>query len=283
VIAVAKQTRSHPVLRSDARASESRELELIGEEPLLIRIEDEPYAVVMRTRGDEMAHAAGFCLGEGIVDAACDFARIGYDEDADPNAVDVWLTSQRRDRSHELLKRRIFVSQTSCGICGKELIKDLQQIVAPVTDQFVLPYDTVRRCLDELSSSQQHYQTTRGSHAALILDLQLGAVAFAEDVGRHNALDKAIGLALLGGTLPDAAILVLSSRVSYELIQKAARAQLAVVISNSRPTSLAAQMGQSLNMTLAFPDGESGLITVCGAQRIEHAVARDFVNPREDT
>jgi FdhD protein len=89
-------------------------------------------------------------------------------------------------------------------------------------------------------------------------------IAFAEDVGRHNALDKAIGQAFMNRTLDKGRILVLSSRVSYELVQKAARAHLPMTISNSRPTALAAEMGQTLNMTLAFPAEKSGVIVVCG-------------------
>ena len=86
----------------------------------------------------------------------------------------------------------------------------------------------------------------------MIFDDQLEVISFAEDVGRHNALDKAIGKAFMNGKLADAGILVLSSRISYELVQKAARAHLPMMISKSRPTALAVEMGKALNMTLAF-------------------------------
>ncbi|MEJ2720345.1 MAG: formate dehydrogenase accessory sulfurtransferase FdhD, partial [bacterium] len=115
----------------------------------------------------------------------------------------------------------------------------------------------------------EYYRSTRGSHAALILDVRLEAIAFAEDVGRHNALDKAIGKALMNGRLSDANILILSSRNSHELVQKAARARLPMVISYSRPTALAVDMAKALNMTLVFPDGKSGLVIVCGEKRID--------------
>jgi FdhD protein len=93
-------------------------------------------------------------------------------------------------------------------------------------------------------------------------------ISFAEDVGRHNALDKAIGKVFINRKLPEAIILILSSRISYELVQKAARAHLPIMISKSRPTALAAEMGQALNMTLACTDKESELIIVCGENRI---------------
>jgi len=243
-------------------------IELIGEEPFLIRIEDEPYSVVMRTPGDELLHAAGFCLGEGIVDSIDDIKTIGYDKDLDSNVVDIWLTPERRKKIPHLLKRKSYVSQTSCGICGKKLIEDLNQILTPAKNGFEVELSRVFDCINKLSKNQKYYQRTRGSHAALIFDHNLEVISFAEDVGRHNALDKAIGKAFVNKTLSTASLLVLSSRISYELVQKAARAHLPIMISNSRPTALAAQMGQNLNMTLAFPGKDEELIIVCGESRI---------------
>ncbi len=244
-------------------------LELIGEEPFLIRIDGKPYSVVMRTPGDELFHAAGFCLGEGIVDSVDEFAAIGFCKDLDPNVVDIRLEPGRRKAIHHLLERRGFISQTSCGICGKEMIKDLYQILDPAEDGFEVDINDGFHCIDKLSKNQKYYQRTRGSHAAILFNRDLEVIAFSEDVGRHNALDKAIGTALMNKTLSDAGLLVLSSRISYELVQKAARARLQVMISHSRPTALAVEMGQALNMTLAFPASESELIILCGGQRIK--------------
>ncbi|MCF8052458.1 MAG: formate dehydrogenase accessory sulfurtransferase FdhD [Desulfobacterales bacterium] len=251
--------------RSGCRADS---IELIGEEPLLIRIDEKPYSVVMRTPGQEMVHAAGFCLGEGIVDAADDFAAIGYCKDLDPNVIDVRLTSERRERISDLLDRRGFVSQTSCGICGKQMVKDLHQILTPADNGFQVDIDSVFHCMGQLFESQSVYPRTRGSHAAIVFDGHLKKISFAEDVGRHNALDKAVGQILMNGRLPDARLLVMSSRLSYELVQKAARARLPVMISKSRPTALAAEMGEALNMTLACVFGNSELIVVSGGHRI---------------
>ncbi|MFC1853885.1 formate dehydrogenase accessory sulfurtransferase FdhD [candidate division CSSED10-310 bacterium] len=149
------------------------------------------------------------------------------------------------------------------------MIKDLQQILTPIKSNFEIDFDAVFECLNKLSESQTHYQTTRGSHAALLFDQQREVISFAEDVGRHNALDKAIGKAFMSRKLPQARIAVLSSRISYELVQKAARAHLPMMLSHSRPTSLAVEMGKSLNITLAFPENESELIIVCGQNRIQ--------------
>jgi FdhD protein len=241
---------------------------LIGEEPLLIRIDDKPYSVVMRTPGEEVFHAAGFCLGEGIADSPDDFMTIGYCKDLDPNVVDIRLQPERLGKVRRLLERRGFVSQTSCGICGKEMIKDLCQILTPVDNGLKIDINSIFDCIHKLPENQKYYQKTRGSHAALILDNRLEVMSFAEDVGRHNALDKAIGKIFLNGKLHEAAILVLSSRISYELVQKAARAHLPIMISTSRPTALAVEMGRSLNMTLACKGKNSEFLIVCGENRI---------------
>ena len=257
-----------PVTRITGGKRRTDTQELIGEEPLLIRINEKPYAVVMRTPGEEVFHAAGFCLGEGLVDAADHFATLGHCDDLDPNVIDVRLTPERSNKIPDLLERRGFISQTSCGICGKELIKDLYQIVSPVKSDFQVSLDQLFRCIVQLSQNQQYYKRTRGSHAAALFNHQLEVIAFAEDVGRHNALDKTIGKAFLNKTLNGAAILVLSSRISYELVQKAARAHLPIMVGMSRPTALAAEIGHQLNMTLACMGKNDELIVVSGETRI---------------
>lgn len=262
------RTKNYCAVRRRGGDRKDLSLEFIGEEPVLIRVNDRPYSVVMRTPGEEVAHAAGFSLGEGIASTPADIKTIGYDEDLEPNVVDVWLHDERSEMIHERLERRFFVSQTSCGICGKELIKDLQQNLTPATSDFRLDMNRVLYCFNKLCEEQQYYQTTRGSHAALLFDGQQEVISFAEDVGRHNALDKAIGKAFLGGTLPGARIVVLSSRISYELVQKTARAHIPMMISGSRPTSLAVEMGTALNMTMAFPENDAELVIVCGEERI---------------
>ena len=264
----ANQTRSDRVIKCENGSCFESPVELIGEEPLLIRVEGDPYTVVMRTPGDEMFHAAGVCLGEGIVDFPDDFASIGYCEDIDPNVIEVRLKPERREKVVHILQRRGFVSQTSCGICGKQMIEDLEQELLPVDNGFSVEISRVLDCAQKLSENQAIYPRTRGSHAALLFDENLTILAFAEDVGRHNALDKAAGKAFMKGELSRARLLVMSSRISYELIQKAARAHIPMMVSKSRPTALAAQMGRMLNMTLACAFGDSKLMIICGEDRI---------------
>lgn len=242
---------------------------LIGEEPLLIRVEGHPYSVIMRTPGEETFHAAGFCLAEGLVDIPGDIATIGYCSDMDPNVVEVTLHPARKKEVAGLLDRRGFVSQTSCGICGKELIEDMCQAIRPVEDETEISVDNAIACVEKINEFQKYYKKTSGSHAVILFDSKVNVLSVAEDVGRHNSLDKAIGKLFLARELDRVRIAALSSRISYELVQKAARARIPIMISMSRPTALAVEMGRSLNMTLACTRKESGLMIFCGEGRLD--------------
>ena len=241
---------------------------LIGEEPLSIRVQGNPYSVVMRTPGDEIAHVAGFCLGEGLVDSPDDFASLAFCDGTDSNVVTVMLNPSRREKISEVLDRRGYISQTSCGLCGKEIVEDLYQALRPLPDTIKIDMDQGLKCLERLSSQQPLREKTKAAHAAVLYRSDYRLLSTAEDVGRHNALDKAIGKIFLEKKLQEAALLILSSRISYELVQKAARARIPVVLAMSRPTSLAVTLASELNMTLACHDKGSGLYVFCGEHRL---------------
>ncbi|MDY6906371.1 MAG: formate dehydrogenase accessory sulfurtransferase FdhD [Thermodesulfobacteriota bacterium] len=224
--------------------------ELIVEEPLSIRIGGHPYAVVMRTPGNELDHAAGFCLAEGLIDTPEDMVTLGFCEEG-TNVVTVTLTREREEKVTGLLDRKGFVSQTSCGICGKEVIRDMEQVIAPAVDHTTFKATDVIASLDTLVARQDLYARTRGAHAAMILDENMSVMAMAEDVGRHNALDKAVGRVFRQGLGASARVAVMSSRLSYELVQKAGRAGLELLVGMSRPTALAVHLAESVNITLA--------------------------------
>ncbi len=260
---------NHLVIHWDKMLSTSSEHKLIGEEPLLIRVEGKPYSVVMRTPGDELAHVAGFCLAEGIVDTPDDIQILAHCESIDSNAVAVTLEEARKGKISDLLKRRGFISQTSCGICGKEIIKDLYQIIHPLADDTQIGAKAALDCLENLSRHQPMYKKTRASHAAALYTPDLELLSVAEDIGRHNALDKAIGKLFLEGKLEKALLLILSSRISYELVQKAARARIPIILAASRPTALAVELASKINMTLACLVEGSGLYIFSGEHRLK--------------
>jgi len=244
------------------------EQELIVEEPLAIRIEGEPYSVVMRTPGKEIFHVAGFCLAESLVEHPADFDTIAFCSEKDSNAATVTLVPERREKVAGLLARRGFVSRTSCGICGRKFIEDIHQTLTPVKDKIAISVSRALECIDRLPEHQKLYKKTRAAHGVLLFDSRLKIMSAAEDVGRHNALDKAIGEVFMEGNIANAKLAVLSSRISYELVQKAALAKLTFLIGLSRPTALAVELGRSLNMTLACVK-QNELLVFCGQERFK--------------
>jgi FdhD protein len=258
--------RSITVVRNGQARSESTVF--IGEEPLSIRVQGSAYAVVMRTPGDEKAHVAGFCLGEGIVDNPEDITSIAFCDGEDTNVVTVTLTAARRKKIADHLDRRTYISQTSCGICGKSIVADLVQALSPVIDGEQLSGKGALDRLLRLGDYQPLRNKTRAAHGAAIYDRALNRLSVAEDVGRHNALDKAIGCLFLDERLPLARLLTLSSRISYELVQKAARARIPVILAISRPTALAVELATALNITLASLGKGDSLMVYCNPRRL---------------
>jgi FdhD protein len=257
----------HPIIFRDEKTITPAKHKLIREEPLAIRIEGKPYSVVMRTPGNELAHAAGFCLAEGIVDTIDDIGTIACCDDINPNVVTITLKQSRKETIAELLDRRSFVSQTSCGICGKEIIDELFQRMSPLVEHVQIDPQKALNLSKNLFQLQPLRDVTHASHAAALYSRDYELLSAAEDVGRHNALDKAIGELFLEGRLERASFLILSSRISYELVQKAARARIPIIFAISRPTSLAVELATKLNMTVACLAKKSGLFIFCGKHR----------------
>jgi FdhD protein len=260
-------TIKHHVIHWDQTSAIQKDKKLLGEEPLSVRVQGNPYSVVMRTPGDEIEMVAGFCLTEGIIDSRDDYVSIAFCDGADTNVVAVSLKPSRRDKIAQILDRRGFISQTSCGLCGKEIVQDLFQEIQPLKDECRLDIGRAFNRLENISRNQPLRDQTRASHAAILFDANMELIALAEDVGRHNALDKVIGKAFLDDRLDQATLLVLSSRISYELVQKAARARIPVIVALSRPTALAVQVALKLNMTLATQSDEKDGLYVFTAPR----------------
>ncbi|MBF0111961.1 MAG: formate dehydrogenase accessory sulfurtransferase FdhD [Desulfamplus sp.] len=228
-----------------------RNIELLREEPLSINVQGRTYGVVMRTPGEELAHSVGFCFAEGIVDSLDDIQDIALCDGDDSNVAAVMLSKERLCRVSHLLEKKGYVSQTSCGICGREIIDDLTAILKPVSHSIKISLTDVMELVNIMNNTQHLRKRCGSSHGAMLFNRNRQTLSVAEDAGRHNALDKAIGKLFLQGELNRAAIALISSRASYEMIQKCARAGIEVVISMSRPTSLACELAQRLGITLA--------------------------------
>jgi len=258
----------HQLIHWDMASNKAKDKDLLKEEPLSIRVEGNPYSVMMRTPGDEIPLAAGFCLTEGIIDTPEDYTSIAFCDGEDTNVIAVTLKPSRRHKISEILDRRGFISQSSCGLCGKEIVKDLFQLIKPLEDDIRIDPNRALSCLETITRHQPLRSQTRAAHAAVLYGSKFDFLGAAEDVGRHNALDKVIGKIFLDRKLGQAVMLTLSSRISYELVQKAARARIPIILAISRPTALAVKLASELNITLASLADGPGLYVFCGAQRL---------------
>ncbi len=230
----------------DGKIYDSKEL-LCVEEPLEIAVNDEPCYLTMRLPGQDAMLALGLCFTEGIISNFKDVLSISCCENS-PNRVNVYLAGMRQDV--KLPKKRGRIVQTACGICGKQLISDICTDLKKRQRTLSLELSRILEMQKTIESQQIVFSTTGCTHMAGLFDGSGNLLAFAEDVGRHNALDKVIGQVLFTGKDREAKIVILSSRLSYEMIQKSARLNVEIVAGSSAPTSLAADLARQLGITL---------------------------------
>jgi FdhD protein len=232
---------------------------LAAEEPLGIRVNGAAVTLTMRTPGDDLDLAAGFLVGEGVVQAPADISaikicgadRCGHsDHDGAGNIADVTL---RPGLAAGPALRRNFLTTSACGVCGKASIQELSVLAAfdLSADQVRLRPAILAGLPGRLRSAQRVFSATGGLHAAGLFDAAGELLALREDVGRHNAVDKVVGWALREGRLPLAGcVLLVSGRASFELVQKAVTAGIPVLAAVSAPSSLAAELAEQAGLTL---------------------------------
>ncbi len=226
---------------------------LVGEEPLEIRIGDQPLTVTMRTPGHDLELAAGFLLTEGLVQKPEQIRRLEYGAtekpEAEGNLVRVELAGEGFERER---MQRNFFSSSSCGICGKTTIEAVRvRGIPPPNPGFRLDPEVLCALPEKLRGEQAIFGRTGGLHAAALFTAEGELLALREDVGRHNAVDKIVGWAALHGRLPlsECALLV-SGRGGFEIVQKALVAGLPLVASVSAPSGLAVRLARELGLTL---------------------------------
>jgi FdhD protein len=297
--------REMPVRRLHGAAESEDHDFLAAEEPLEIRVEGHSVAVVMRTPGEDQELAAGFLVTEGLVRAASDVleishqahcwfpARRGQDQPAPTNGrsrpsrrfgpkvgmtggnvVDVRLRSPE-SMDLKKLTRHVFTS-SSCGICSKASIEAVRQQFPGIADACEAEATVLWKLPRLLEAAQETFRWTGGLHACALFDLTGRLLVLREDVGRHNALDKVVGWALLQHRLPlQGQILLLSGRASFEMLQKALAAGIPIVAAVSAPSSLAAEFARQSGQTLVgFLRGERMNI-YAGAQRVRGQMRRE--------
>ena len=232
--------------------------DLATEEPLEIRLaagnETRSLAVTMRTPGNDFELAAGFLYSEGLVVNRDDIGRIAYcidqaiDTEQRYNIVTVELAG-----CMPVLERleRHFTVNSSCGVCGKASIEALHVRAEPLQDETRVSAALIAELPERMRSAQRIFASTGGLHASALFDARGNLLALREDVGRHNALDKIAGWALLNDRMPlRETVLLVSGRASYELVQKSVTARIPILCAVSAPSSLAVETARAFNVTL---------------------------------
>ncbi len=226
---------------------------LVGEEPLEIRLGDQPLAVTMRTPGHDSELTAGFLLTEGLVQSPDQIQSIELVVDEKPggrgNVIRAEIAGDGFDRER---RQRNFFASSSCGICGKASIESVRvRGIRPPDPGFRLDPEVLCALPDKLRREQAIFGRTGGLHAAGLFAAEGELLALREDVGRHNAVDKIVGWAALRRRLPlSACVLLVSGRGGFEIVQKALVAGLPVVASVSAPSGLAVRLARELGLTL---------------------------------
>lgn len=241
------------------------------EEPLEIRLGGKSVAVVMRSPGEDKELAVGFLFTEGILKGKQDVARVAVCKDPkDPKLCNIINVSAARglDLSERGWQRN-FVSASSCGLCGKLTIESVHLHAPPVEDDLRVRAEVLYDLPEKLQQGQAGFEETGGLHAAGLFDREGRLLVLREDIGRHNAVDKVVGAALLNDDLPlGARILMVSGRASFEIIQKALMSRIPFVAAVSAASSLAVDLAETSGMGLVgFLRGRS-MNLYAGADRV---------------
>ena len=262
--------KSVSIIKSKRRKFETLLDQVIVEQPLEVRIRHHgrlnQVAITMRTPGSDIDLAWGFLFTEGIV---TDISDVLEYQVIDDNVIEV-LLKDRVNLPDGLLHRNTFMS-SSCGICGKtslDMIKTNTQYL-PWASKFTVSQSIIVSLRDQLDDMQNLFSITGGNHAVALFDLEANLLHVAEDVGRHNAMDKLVGNRLKSGNLPlNKTICLLSGRASFELIQKAMMAGIGCIVAVGAPSSLAIKLAEECGMTLiGFLKSEGGNV-YCGKERV---------------
>jgi FdhD protein len=258
----------------DGRAYEWAD-RLAAEEPLEIRVggpgqHPASVAVTMRTPGNDFELAAGFLFTEGLIRSGADLGSVAYCElPAQEQQYNVLTVRLNRSFDPDVMRRNFFAT-SSCGVCGKASMDQLEVRCDHLPPGPTVSASTVLSLPGVLRDAQQIFEQTGGLHAAGLFDPGGALLSLREDVGRHNALDKVVGEAVLGDGLPLAdGMALVSGRASFELVQKAAVAGIPILCAVSAPSSLAVQTAQRLGMTLVGFLREGSFNVYAHPQRIE--------------
>jgi FdhD protein len=243
------------------------------EEPLEIRLGTVPLAVVMRTPGHDVELGWGFALTERIVDDVASIRSIRYCpevdvEESEENVLQI-LLEPGTEVDFARLKRNLFAS-SSCGICGKATRENALAVAAPIVSSATVDARVLQALPDRLRKLQEGFEATGGLHASGLFRLDGSVQVVREDVGRHNAVDKVIGWAIGAGASLEESVLMVSGRVSFEIVQKALAARIPFIAAVSAPTSLAVSLATDAGITLIGFLRGNRMNVYAGGARVMH-------------
>ena len=246
------------VLRIDEEQEKHIEDEVVVEEPLEIRVNGESLSVTMRTPGHDFDLATGLLFTEGIIRSSDEIGTIAYCPDEEQpelkNIVNVMLS----DATRRIESSRRLWSNSSCGLCGKATLDAIHQVCQPITSAISVAYGVLYSLPLRLRNVQANFERTGGIHAVALFDSKGGLVLLREDIGRHNAVDKVLGAALVGRFPLAEMVMMVSGRLGFEITQKAVIAGIPIVASISAPSSLAVELANDFGMTaIGFLRGHS--------------------------
>ncbi|MGA2403930.1 MAG: formate dehydrogenase accessory sulfurtransferase FdhD [Syntrophobacteraceae bacterium] len=227
------------------------EYDLAVEELLEIHIDGVAYAITMRLPGDDINLVAGFCLTEGIIGSWDDVLSIGHcHEVPGDRRVSVRLKAGNGNKRAVHEERNTFLSKSSCGVCGKSKAEEIHSSIRPVESFHCIRLEDILQLKQLFETGQAVFPLTGSTHAAAIFDRKKDLMALSEDIGRHNAFDKAIGAVIRMKSSKEPFLAIVSSRLSFEMVQKAGVLGLEIISGLSGPTSMAVRMAEDLNITL---------------------------------
>jgi FdhD protein len=247
-------------------AKQTKDL-LAIESPLQIEVNGKPISITMRTPGDDAALAIGFLYTEGMIH---DYAQIDIVQQKEEDVVNVNLLPDVTLNTKSI--ERNFYTTSSCGVCGKSAVDAIrtQSRFSSHDNASTIDEKILFSLQDKLLHVQSTFEATGGLHASALFNTSGRFLYHSEDVGRHNALDKLIGHALIAERIPlNEHILLLSGRASFELVQKASMAGIVMIAAVGAPSSLAAELAEESGMTLVGFLKKNGYNIYCGQQRIK--------------
>ena len=261
-------SRKTQVLYFDGDTRQSRADAVVQEEPLEIRLHATAVHTTMRTSGHDFELAVGWCYAEGLIDSFEQIQKVSYcvtnKLEQRFNVVNIKL----RTAPKQIIPKRLGLSTSACGICGKAQLEALETHCTRLQNQFEISPELLYALPDKLRSAQKIFDTTGGLHAAGLFSNQGELLCLREDIGRHNAVDKLIGWALMQNQALENTILLVSSRTGFEIAQKSIRAKIPILASISAPSSLAVETAKRFNQTLIGFLRQNRMNVYAGSERI---------------